>query len=308
MLNQKYGRDELAIGDGISRVDLAPEIPSDDGRPYDKSGVYVVRLPVFEGPLDLLLYLIEKRQMEITTISLVAVTDQYLAYLQRWQDSERATASPALISPPLANMAAFISIATRLLFIKSQSLLPTSSKEGPTEDAENAITMADELRRHLLEYQAAKEIARHLRQREEAGLQTFERSGLLANIEAQLTWTPPTLLGVEVQSLAQAFQHILQRKAKEESNDASLLPLVRVSVHDCIAKIVKLLNTRSCISLMELVENESSHLVIIVTFLAILDMWKHERIVVRQDSLFGMIYLERGAEWGEIKTSKLDNY
>ena len=85
---------------------------------------YVVRLPAFEGPLDLLLYLIEKRQMEITTISLVAVTDQYLAYLQRWQD-------PAAGAPPLANMAAFISIAARLLFIKSQSLLPTTSKEEP---------------------------------------------------------------------------------------------------------------------------------------------------------------------------------
>jgi len=130
---------------------------------------YVVRLPAFEGPLDLLLYLIEKRQMEITTISLVAVTDQYLAYLQRWQD-------PAAGVPPLANMAAFISIAARLLFIKSQSLLPTTSKEEPGSERENAITMADELRRHLLEYKAAKEIARLLRQREEAGLQTYERT------------------------------------------------------------------------------------------------------------------------------------
>src|SRR5579864_5938049 len=122
---------------------------------------YVVHLPVFEGPLDLLLHLIEKRQMEITTISLMAVTDQYLAYLQRWQD-------PAAGAPPLANMAAFISIAARLLFIKSQSLLPTTSKEEPGSEGENAIAMADELRRHLLEYKAAKEIARLLRQREEA--------------------------------------------------------------------------------------------------------------------------------------------
>src|SRR5690348_6719934 len=81
----------------------------------DQQAQYVVHLPSFEGPLDLLLHLIEKRQMEITTISLVAVTDQYLAYLQRWQEPD---------SMPLANMAAFISIAARLLFIKSQSLLP----------------------------------------------------------------------------------------------------------------------------------------------------------------------------------------
>src|SRR5437660_1201132 len=90
---------------------------------------YVVRLPVFEGPLDLLLHLIEKRQMEITTISLLSVTDQYLAYLQQWQEE----------SIPLANMAAFISIATRLLYIKSQSLLPhtTPSLALPTPRKRN---------------------------------------------------------------------------------------------------------------------------------------------------------------------------
>src|SRR5438874_7288406 len=90
---------------------------------------YVVRLPVFEGPLDLLLHLIETRQMEITTISLVAVTDQYLAYLQQWQEPD---------TMPLANMAAFISIASRLLSIKSQSLLPHTSKEELMGELESA--------------------------------------------------------------------------------------------------------------------------------------------------------------------------
>jgi len=262
---------------------------------------YIVRLPAFEGPLDLLLYLIEKRQMEITTISLVAVTDQYLAYLQRWQD-------PAAGAPPLANMAAFISIAARLLFIKSQSLLPAASKEEPGSEGENAIAMADELRHHLLEYKAAKEIARLLRQREEAGLQTYERSGLFASIEAQLAWTPPALIGVEPQALAQAFQHLLQRPAKEEQNGAALLPLARVSVRDRIAEIIASLNKQPRISLAELTINEPSRLVIIVTFLAILDMWKQERISVRQDTPFGLIYLERGTHWAETETAKLDNH
>src|SRR5712691_2346072 len=99
---------------------------------------YVVRLPIFEGPLDLLLHLIEKRQMEITTISLVAVTDQYLAYLQDWQSEHHE-------AMPLASMAAFVSIAARLLFIKSQSLLPQSSREETHAGAENAVVMAEEL-------------------------------------------------------------------------------------------------------------------------------------------------------------------
>src|SRR5947209_7667242 len=115
---------------------------------------YVVHLPIFEGPLDLLLHLIEKRQMEITTISLLAVTDQYMAYLQQW-DTGRL---------PLANMAAFVSIAAQLLFIKSQSLLPqTAHKEEHGDELASAASMAEELQRHLLEYKLAKEIAYHLR-------------------------------------------------------------------------------------------------------------------------------------------------
>src|SRR5947208_16007240 len=141
----------------------------------NKQARYVVHLPIFEGPLDLLLHLIEKRQMEITTISLMAVTDQYLAYLQQWQEmsgrpqglqSLEETARPldgslnveaTLTVARMANMAAFVSIAARLLFIKSQSLLPHTSKEEVGDEAESAAVMAEELQRHLLEYKLAKE-------------------------------------------------------------------------------------------------------------------------------------------------------
>jgi segregation and condensation protein A len=250
---------------------------------------YVVRLPLFEGPLDLLLHLIEKRQMEITTISLVAVTDQYLAYLQQWEAEEL----------PVANMAAFVSIAARLLFIKSQSLLPRTSKEELTEVAESAAEMAEELQRHLVEYKLAKEIATHLRQREESGLQTHGRSGLLAGIEAQLAWTPPTLVGLEVQSLATAFQRLLELRAKEAANGADFLPTARVTVKERISEIANLLKAKPSILLTEVIENESSRFVVIATFLAVLEMWKHERIAVKQASLLGPILLERGTRWTE---------
>jgi segregation and condensation protein A len=257
---------------------------------------YIVRLPIFEGPLDLLLHLIEKRQMEITTISLVAVTDQYLAYLQQWQEMEEDDGAG---QPPLANMAAFISIAARLLYIKSQSLLPHTSKEEMTGEMESAAAMAEELRAHLLEYKLAKEIAGYLRQREEAGLQTHGRSGLLAGIEAQLAWTPPTLIGLEPLTLALAFQRVLALRAQEEPTRADLMPLARVRVRDRIIEIVELLRERPSILLGELIEHERSRLVIVVTFLAVLDLWKHERIGVRQEGIFGPITLERGERWGE---------
>jgi len=313
----------------VAQAGLVQEIPLQETR-------YVVHLPVFEGPLDLLLHLIEKRQMEITTISLMAVTDQYLAYLRQWQEMsgqpeqcgrgesseppERGESSgrakqagrpqgsslhlsqgvgAIFAVARMANMAAFVSIAARLLFIKSQSLLPQTSKDEATGEMGSAAVMAEELQRHLLEYKLAKEIASHLRLREEAGLQTYGRSGLLAGIEAQLTWAPPTLLGLEVQSLALAFQRLLDLRAKENGNGAELLPLARVSVGERIAEIASLLSERSRILLSEVVENDRSRLVIIVTFLAVLEMWKRERIAVKQETLMGPIVLERGVCWEE---------
>lgn len=257
--------------------------------PEQEQARYVVHLPLFEGPLDLLLHLIEKRQMEITTISLLEVTDQYMAYLQQWEAEQL----------PLANMAAFVSIAARLLYIKSQSLLPYSAKEEASNEGESAAVMAEELRRHLLEYKVAKEIAYHLRQREEAGLQTYGRSGLLAGIETQLTWTPPTLVGLEAQALAQAFQRLLVLRAKDAVNGGDLLPLERVRVSERIAEIVSLLTVKPVVLLSEVVENERSRLVIIVTFLAVLEMWKHARIAVKQETPLGPILLEHGERWSE---------
>ena len=257
---------------------------------------YVVRLPIFEGPLDLLLHLIEKRQMEITTISLVAVTDQYLEYLHQWEAEKL----------PLANMAAFVSIAARLLFIKSQSLLPQSNKEEANEEQENAVTMAEELQRHLVEYKMAKEVATILRQREESGMQTHGRSGLLAGIEAQLAWTPPTLVNMEVQSLSRAFQRLLELQARDEENDTNLMPVARVRVSECIEEVISRLQERPEISLTEVIENERSRLVIIVTFLAVLELWKWQRIDIRQNELLGPIILERGERWNEERQEKID--
>ena len=275
---------EQGIRDGVNLMD---EVGMNG---HDQPSRYVVHLPDFEGPLDLLLHLIEKRQMEITTISLVAVTDQYLAYVQLWQEPD---------SIPLSNMAAFISIAARLLYIKSQSLLPNISKEEMTSEMENAALMAEELRAHLLEYKMAKEISGYLRQRAESGLQTYGRSGLLAGIETQLAWMPPTLLGLDVDSLATAFQRLLQLQAKEEANSGILIPMARVRVSERIAEILGLLRARSSIELSDLLENEHSRIVIIVTFLAVLELWKRDCIRVTQTTLFNPILLERGERWSE---------
>jgi segregation and condensation protein A len=258
---------------------------------------YTVHLPIFEGPLDLLLHLIEKRQMEITAVSLVLVTDQYLAYLRQW-DAEAL---------PLENMASFISIAVRLLYIKSQSLLPHTKREEETTEIESAVEIAEELQRNLAEYKMAKDIAQILRQREEAGLQTYGRSSPLTGIETQLSWTPPTLAKMEASKLASAFRRLLELQAKDTKNSKVLMPVARVRVSERIAEISSRLQERPVILLSEVLEHETSRFVIIVTFIAVLEMWKWRRINIYQDDLFGPITLERGDLWSEVGQEALED-
>ena len=100
-----------------------------------------------------------------------------------------------------------------------------------------------------------------------------------------------------MQSLALAFQRLLDLRAKENGNGAELLPMARISVGERISEIAGLLSERRSVLLSEVVENERSRLVIIVTFLAVLEMWKRERIAVKQETLMGPIVLERGTGW-----------
>jgi segregation and condensation protein A len=251
---------------------------------------YVIHLPVFEGPIDLLWHLIEKRQMEITTISLVAVTDQYLAYLRHYEAQELL---------PLASMSEFVSIAARLLYIKSQSLLPQTQREQNETGVTSAAAMAEELQRHLLEYKIAKDISRILREREAAGLQTYGRSSLLSGIEAHLAWTPPTLSGMDGQLLAQAYRRLLELQARDEANGSDLMPIARVRVSERIAEIRSRLEESSSVTLADILGNETSRFVIIVTFIAVLELWKWQRIEVTQEALMGPILLERGPLWNE---------
>ncbi|GCE18433.1 segregation and condensation protein A [Dictyobacter kobayashii] len=271
----------------------APEVLT-----QEQQARYVVHLPVFEGPLDLLLHLIEKRQMEITTISLVAVTDQYLEQIHSWEEQNAL---------PLANMAAFISIAARLLFIKSQSLLPQAPREQSASENDSAADLVDELQQHLAEYKLVKDIAQTLRQREEDGLQTYSRSSLLAGIEAQLAWTPPTLTGLEAQMLTRSFQRLLELKDREPAEGKELLPVARVRVSERINEIRHRLTEAAMVSLSDILEHETSRLVIIVTFIAVLELWKWERINIQQDTLMGPIFLTRGSLWSEAWLEMVDD-
>jgi segregation and condensation protein A len=234
---------------------------------------YTVRLPIYEGPLDLLLHLIERNQLEITAISLVAVTDQFIAYLRTWDE------------PPMPRLAEFITMAARLLLIKSRSLLPRQPRQQEDDDSD-PLDDAEELRRHLLEYKLAKEIAQALRARQLAGLQSFVRPGRLVDPEAMLVWSPPQLVGLDVRALAAVFRRVLTEKRLAEPEP---LPLPTITVADTIAEVEALLARHGRLLLEDILLACASRLAVVVTFLAVLELWHQSRILVRQDGLFGPI-------------------
>jgi len=252
---------------------------------------YTVHLPGFDGPLDLLLHLIEKNQLEITAISLVAVTDQFIGYLRTWDE------------PPLPRLAEFVAMAARLLLIKSRSLLPRQGRQEEGGDEPDPLEDAENLRRHLEEYKIARDIAQALRARELAGLQSYARPGRLVDPEAMVVWSPPPLVGLNVQALALVFRRVLEEKRLAEPEE---LPPPLVTVAEKMAEVEALLRERGRVTLVDVLWTATGRFAVVVTFLAVLEMWHQERLAVTQEALFGPILIVPGPRFGERTVTSFD--
>ena len=252
---------------------------------------YTVHLPGFDGPLDLLLHLIERNQLEITMISLVAVTDQFVAYLRTWDE------------PPLPRLAEFVAMAARLLLIKSRSLLPRHTRQDDADDEPDPLEDAAQLQRHLIEYRAARNIAHALRAREVAGLQTYTRPVQLVDAEAMLVWAPPQLVGLNVAALAAVFRRVLTEKRLQEPERVEL---PQVTIAEKIAEIEALLRERGKVTLVDLLRSANSRFALVVTFLAVLELWHLARLIVIQEFLFGPVEIMPGPRFGETIVSSFE--
>jgi segregation and condensation protein A len=247
---------------------------------------YQVQLPVFEGPLDLLLHLIQQQQLDITTIALAQVTDQYLAYLAvRKQATLDSPADQEHVSDELA---AFLAVAARLLLIKSRALLPRPPSE--TDDMEDE---GEDLVQQLRLYRRFKEIASYLHNRDQESLHMFART---VPPSAQTEgWEPKLdLSGTTIDHLTAAL-HALLQEAKEQAPELGEL-VHTVTIEDKISQIRTLLTTRPSITFASLLSKNYSRVEIIVTFLALLEMIRHHRVSVRQEALFGTIVIEASTE------------
>lgn len=228
---------------------------------------YHVSLPVFEGPLDLLLHLIEGRELDITKVSLAAVTDQYLEYIGTLEKLEAE------------KLADFLVIAAKLILIKSRMLLP-QPPEVAHEDEEEDV--GDELVRRLIEYRRFRIAAQELKAREEQGLRAYARLLPLPELERSFR-----LEGVTLDALLEAVQQAMLAQPVS-SADEVVTPL-HISLPEKIAQLERLVAEERRFSLNQLLRQATSRMEIIVIFLALLQLVKRRKAFVEQKELFGEI-------------------
>jgi segregation and condensation protein A len=235
---------------------------------------YPVSLPAFEGPLDLLLQLIERNELEISAISLVAVTDQYLRTVERMEEVDPGA------------LADFLVVASRLVYIKSRALLPQPRPAGEQLDEEEEP--ADALVRQLLEYRRFKEVAAHLRSREERGLRVYVRVAAAPELERRLD-----LGALSLEQLHAALRKVLARVPKDP-------PIPRVKTYSITvaeqieavrAAVLTARQQSGGLRFVDLLSAQTSRLEVIVTFLAVLELIKQQELVAIQEGTFGEIQL-----------------
>jgi segregation and condensation protein A len=221
---------------------------------------YTVRLEMFEGPLDLLLHLIQKNELDITNIPIALITEQYLEYLKLMRVLNLDVAGEYLL------------MASTLLYIKSRILLPASYEE---EEAEGEDPRA-ELVRRLLEYQKYKEAAFQLEKRPMLDRDVFIRSNPMDKEEGG----EEEKVEVSLFELLEAFRKILERVKTEEFHEVILDHL---SVEEKIQEIFSLLQReKRSMAFHLLFPEQASRKVIIITFLAILELVKMKLIRIFQ--------------------------
>ncbi len=238
---------------------------------------YTIETPIYEGPLDLLLQLIERAELDITKLSLAQVTDQFLEYLHHLTDLEADEVS------------AFLVIAAKLVQIKSEALLPRPPEREPGEE-----DPGEALARQLIIYKRFREIAGILAQREESGLRTYLRVAPPPKLEGSIDLT-----GITIDDIAAAAQEIFSNLNRAEALEG-VVPPAHVTIREKITLITDYLRHRKYISFRALINHGSSRLEVVVTFLAMLELIKRHLVRVSQEGLFGDISLEVSEAWDEL--------
>jgi segregation and condensation protein A len=240
---------------------------------------YEVKLDIFEGPLDLLLYLVTRAEVNITELPLAEITTQYLAYLE-------------LLREVNINVAAeYLRMAATLTYLKARELLPPVEGEEPPPGDEG-IYNREELIRQLLEYQKFKQAAGVLKNFETEQIHVFKR-GAAETIETLPEGCGSVDLGsLSLFDLLSAFQQVLTR-AKTDEDQRHVVQLDTVKIDDRIEHVMAMVVEGGEVSFDSLFSDDLRKIVMVVTFMAILELVRMQEIVFRQVERFGVIMVSR---------------
>jgi segregation and condensation protein A len=233
---------------------------------------YRIQLPQFEGPLELLLALIEKQKLDVTRVSLAEVTDQYLEYISKKENIS------------LENLSWFLAIAAKLILIKSKALLPLLHFDDEEEEE------IQDLEHQLREYKKFKEASFRLKALFEIGHRSFSRESYLG---VRSVFYPPQ--NVRAQHLKTYFLSVLGGITIFEKLEEKVMEEV-MTLEEKIVSLQETLRYRVQTSFAEVVSSAKDRVEVIVSFLAMLELVKQRVIYAEQEGLFSDIRLKHKVE------------
>ena len=246
---------------------------------------YQVRLDIFEGPLDLLLYLVRKEEVELYEVSLERLIQQYLDYLG------------AVATPDLDRAGDFIALAAHLIYLKSRRLLPPEQRPAGSDDSAEEDDPHWDLIRQLIEYKKFKDVASHLQTVEINRLDLFARppTALPEHTGAEEMLAGALALGdVGVFDLLGAFQRMLRRHEQRDRDKAASDTVIFEENHTVADKIERLRSMITqargrSLAFTELFAPTASRVELVVTFLALLELVRLQQLRVEQAGMAGEI-------------------
>lgn len=243
---------------------------------------YTISTPVYEGPLDLLLQIIERAELDITRLALAQVTDQFLDYLH------------AIPENSVSDVSSFLVIASKLLQIKSEALLPRPPHREPGEE-----DPGEELARQLRLYKRFKEIALVLAEKSSQN-HTFPRFAPPPHLESGFS-----LEGVSLDELLMAAQYLLINENSSPTLD-SVVSAPRYTIREKIGLIARYLRQHPSGTFRQLIGKQAQRLEVVVTFLALLELIKRNMLHTEQEGLFGPISFEPDNAWDDDLSFELE--
>lgn len=224
---------------------------------------YSYQLEAFEGPLDLLLHLIEKHKIDIYDIPIAKITEQYMAHLDNWAHFDIHYSSEFLV------------MAATLLQIKSRLLLPVKAKQIDEEEDPR-----DELVERLVEYKQIKSFKAWLEARAEASAQSFSRP------EEVSQWGIDRVYPIEMKALYAVFQEVYHRLPPQKEAKVTVVEVERehFSVEDKLILLKAWLKGKKSFTLRSFLYSAKNREELVVSFMAILEMLKRQEMVIRDEA------------------------